>query len=97
MFFDEVLLFEDELHDHGVSMLSVKIVSFCQKHFYCSDLEAEFPTPTLLEILMQGAWTMIRMIIIQSFHKKNSWFPIPWISMYSFYIFIIVLPVINVC
>lgn len=27
MFFDEVLLFEDELHDHGVSMLSVKIVS----------------------------------------------------------------------
>lgn len=28
MFFDEVLLFEDELHDHGVSMLSVKIVSF---------------------------------------------------------------------
>ncbi|TWW74317.1 TIP41-like protein [Takifugu flavidus] len=25
MFFDEVLLFEDELHDHGVSMLSVKI------------------------------------------------------------------------
>lgn len=27
MFFDEVLLFEDELHDHGVSMISVKIVS----------------------------------------------------------------------
>ena len=27
LFFDEVLLFEDELHDHGVSMLSVKIVS----------------------------------------------------------------------
>ncbi|XP_072231768.1 TIP41-like protein [Leuresthes tenuis] len=25
LFFDEVLLFEDELHDHGVSMLSVKI------------------------------------------------------------------------
>ncbi|KAM3601591.1 uncharacterized protein V6R79_015364 [Siganus canaliculatus] len=25
MFFDEVLLFEDELHDHGVSMISVKI------------------------------------------------------------------------
>ncbi|XP_070773226.1 TIP41-like protein isoform X1 [Enoplosus armatus] len=25
MFFDEVLLFEDELHDHGVSMVSVKI------------------------------------------------------------------------
>lgn len=33
MFFDEVLLFEDELHDHGVSMLSVKIVSaFCHTH-----------------------------------------------------------------
>lgn len=28
MFFDEVLLFEDELHDHGVSKISVKIVSF---------------------------------------------------------------------
>ena len=27
MFFDEVLLFEDELHDHGVSMISAKIVS----------------------------------------------------------------------
>lgn len=27
MFFDEILLFEDELHDHGVSMISVKIVS----------------------------------------------------------------------
>lgn len=27
MFFEEVLLFEDELHDHGVSMISVKIVS----------------------------------------------------------------------
>lgn len=27
MFFDDVLLFEDELHDHGVSMISVKIVS----------------------------------------------------------------------
>lgn len=27
MFFDEILLFEDELHDHGVSSLSVKIVS----------------------------------------------------------------------
>lgn len=27
MFFEEVLLFEDELHDHGVSSLSVKIVS----------------------------------------------------------------------
>ncbi|XP_006628115.1 TIP41-like protein [Lepisosteus oculatus] len=25
MFFEEVLLFEDELHDHGVSMISVKI------------------------------------------------------------------------
>lgn len=25
MFFDEILLFEDELHDHGVSSLSVKI------------------------------------------------------------------------
>ncbi|XP_075876210.1 TIP41-like protein isoform X2 [Nelusetta ayraudi] len=25
MFFDDVLLFEDELHDHGVSMISVKI------------------------------------------------------------------------
>lgn len=25
MFFDEVLLFEDELHDHGVSMISGKI------------------------------------------------------------------------
>ncbi|XP_067350702.1 TIP41-like protein isoform X3 [Channa argus] len=25
MFFDEVLLFEDELHDHGVSVISVKI------------------------------------------------------------------------
>ncbi|XP_029029159.1 TIP41-like protein isoform X2 [Betta splendens] len=25
MFFDEVLLFEDELHDHGVSMISAKI------------------------------------------------------------------------
>ncbi|MBN3287000.1 TIPRL protein, partial [Polyodon spathula] len=27
MFFEDVLLFEDELHDHGVSMVSVKIVS----------------------------------------------------------------------
>lgn len=27
MFFEEVLLFEDELHDHGVSMINVKIVS----------------------------------------------------------------------
>lgn len=27
MFFDDVLLFEDELHDHGVSMINVKIVS----------------------------------------------------------------------
>lgn len=27
MFFEDVLLFEDELHDHGVSMISVKIVS----------------------------------------------------------------------
>lgn len=27
-FFEDVLLFEDELHDHGVSMISVKIVSF---------------------------------------------------------------------
>lgn len=27
MFFEEVLLFEDELHDHGVSSLSVKVVS----------------------------------------------------------------------
>lgn len=27
MFFEEILLFEDELHDHGVSMISVKIVS----------------------------------------------------------------------
>ena len=27
MFFDDVLLFEDELHDHGVSMIRVKIVS----------------------------------------------------------------------
>lgn len=27
MFFEEVLLFEDELHDHGVSTISVKIVS----------------------------------------------------------------------
>lgn len=26
-FFEEVLLFEDELHDHGVSSLTVKIVS----------------------------------------------------------------------
>lgn len=39
MFFEEVLLFEDELHDHGVSMISVKIVSrphpplFKQGHF----------------------------------------------------------------
>lgn len=29
MFFEDVLLFEDELHDHGVSMISVKIVSVC--------------------------------------------------------------------
>lgn len=27
-FFEDVLLFEDELHDHGVSMINVKIVSF---------------------------------------------------------------------
>lgn len=27
MFYEEVLLFEDELHDHGVSTISVKIVS----------------------------------------------------------------------
>ncbi|XP_048458802.1 TIP41-like protein isoform X2 [Rhincodon typus] len=27
MYFEEVLLFEDELHDHGVSMLSVKVRS----------------------------------------------------------------------
>lgn len=33
MFFEEVLLFEDELHDHGVSMISVKIVS--DVHFIC--------------------------------------------------------------
>lgn len=32
MFFDDVLLFEDELHDHGVSMISVKIVS--SVHFF---------------------------------------------------------------
>lgn len=32
MFFDEVLLFEDELHDHGVSMISVKIVSAAYSH-----------------------------------------------------------------
>lgn len=33
-FFEEVLLFEDELHDHGVSSLSVKIVSVrvCTRH-----------------------------------------------------------------
>lgn len=40
MFFDEVLLFEDELHDHGVSMISVKIVSddvsVAQWCCYCS-------------------------------------------------------------
>lgn len=37
MFFEDVLLFEDELHDHGVSMISVKIVSDYSsmfKHFY---------------------------------------------------------------
>lgn len=32
MFFEDVLLFEDELHDHGVSMISVKIVS--DVHFF---------------------------------------------------------------
>lgn len=31
MFFDEVLLFEDELHDHGVSMISAKIVSAAKR------------------------------------------------------------------
>lgn len=34
MFFEEVLLFEDELHDHGVSSLSVKIVSTVILHFF---------------------------------------------------------------
>lgn len=33
MFFEDVLLFEDELHDHGVSMISVKIVSGV--YFFC--------------------------------------------------------------
>lgn len=44
MFFDEVLLFEDELHDHGVSMLSVKIVSFFKKQCHWCTWEAGCPT-----------------------------------------------------
>lgn len=43
MFFDEVLLFEDELHDHGVSMLSVKIVSW-----FWSNLEESSRTVVFL-------------------------------------------------
>lgn len=48
MFFEDVLLFEDELHDHGVSMISVKIVSETHYYYYycnilliykCLDLE----------------------------------------------------------
>lgn len=42
MFFDEVLLFEDELHDHGVSMISVKIVSAA----YISQLILQIRTRT---------------------------------------------------
>ena len=35
MFFEEVLLFEDELHDHGVSSLSVKI-RVMPSSFFCA-------------------------------------------------------------
>lgn len=40
MFFNEVLLFEDELHDHGVSMIGVKIVSAVLSHLYIINLRS---------------------------------------------------------
>uniref|UniRef100_A0A8C4S564 TIP41-like protein n=1 Tax=Erpetoichthys calabaricus TaxID=27687 RepID=A0A8C4S564_ERPCA len=39
VFFEEVLLFEDELHDHGVSMLNVKIAdkNYMLREFSCRE------------------------------------------------------------
>jgi len=30
LFFDEIPMFEDELHDNGISNLTIKIVSYCK-------------------------------------------------------------------
>lgn len=38
LFYHDLTLFEDELHDHGISKLSVKIVSFLFFFFYFKNM-----------------------------------------------------------
>ncbi|XP_044078400.1 TIP41-like protein isoform X2 [Siniperca chuatsi] len=62
MFFDEVLLFEDELHDHGVSMISVKIRVMPTSFFL------------LLRFFLRVDGVLIRINDTRLYHEA-SWFP----------------------
>ncbi|XP_029434954.1 TIP41-like protein [Rhinatrema bivittatum] len=59
MFFDEVLLFEDELHDHGVSSLSVKIRVMPSSFFL------------LLRFFLRVDGVMIRMNDTRLYHEGD--------------------------
>ncbi|KAK9402299.1 TIP41-like [Crotalus adamanteus] len=59
MFFEEVLLFEDELHDHGVSSLSVKIRVMPSSFF------------VLLRFFLRVDGVLIRMNDTRIYHEAN--------------------------
>ncbi|KAM3836850.1 TIP41-like protein isoform 1-T1 [Vipera latastei] len=59
MFFEEVLLFEDELHDHGVSSLSVKIRVMPSGFF------------VLLRFFLRVDGVLIRMNDTRIYHEAN--------------------------
>ncbi|KAA8586362.1 hypothetical protein FQN60_000198 [Etheostoma spectabile] len=63
MFFDEVLLFEDELHDHGVSMISAKIRVMPTSFFL------------LLRFFLRVDGVLIRINDTRLYHEA-SWFPL---------------------
>ncbi|XP_044126052.1 TIP41-like protein [Bufo gargarizans] len=62
MFFEEVLLFEDELHDHGVSSLSVKIRVMPSSFFI------------LLRFFLRVDGVLIRMSDTRLYHESDKTF-----------------------
>ncbi|XP_075044948.1 TIP41-like protein [Mixophyes fleayi] len=62
MFFEEVLLFEDELHDHGVSSLSVKIRVMPSSFFL------------LLRFFLRVDGVLIRMNDTRLYHESDKMF-----------------------
>ncbi|XDV54932.1 hypothetical protein PO909_023118 [Leuciscus waleckii] len=67
-FFEDVLLFEDELHDHGVSMISVKI-----RVMLCVNADRVMPTSffLLLRFFLRVDGVMIRINDTRLYHEAR--------------------------